>query len=150
MQFFTLANFFFSLAAMAVVSRASPTPEPASAAIWTDAEFDHWLATTDAKITYYGNTSSNPLAPRAELITTVIFCSSIIGNACGGDCTVYEGGAACLNAPDTVCLAATKNVGFCSSPGCVGACTQLTNCELFLDGGFCFTPGTESIIVSNL
>ncbi|PBK85712.1 hypothetical protein ARMGADRAFT_1048012 [Armillaria gallica] len=150
MQFFTLANFFVSLAAMAVVGRASPTPEPASAAIWTDAEFDHWLATTDAKITYYGNTSSNALAPRAALNTRITYCSSRIGNVCGGACTVYDGGAACLNAPDTVCLAATQNVGFCSSPGCVGDCTQLTDCIMFLEGGFCFTPDTKSILVSPL
>ncbi|KAK0190144.1 hypothetical protein F5146DRAFT_1122496 [Armillaria mellea] len=151
MQFFTLASFFFSLTAMAVVSGASPTPEPASAAvIWTDAEFDHWLATTDAKITYYGNITSNPLAPRSALNTRVTFCSSLIGSVCGGACTVYDGGAACLNAPDTVCLAATNNVGFCSSPGCVGQCTQLTDCHMFLSGGFCAAPNTKSILVSAL
>ncbi|PBK85711.1 hypothetical protein ARMGADRAFT_1169448 [Armillaria gallica] len=148
MQFFSLANFFFSLAAMAVVGRASPTPEPASAAIWTDAEFDHWLATTDAKITYYGNTSSNALAPRDALITTVIYCSSRISNVCGGACTVYQGGAICLPAPDTVCLGATQNIGFCDRAGCVGDCTQLTDCILWLDGGFCYTPATRSILVS--
>ncbi|KAK0494316.1 hypothetical protein EDD18DRAFT_1333282, partial [Armillaria luteobubalina] len=124
--------------------------EPVSAAIWTDAEFDHWLATTDAKITYHGNATSNPLAPRDASITRVTYCSSIIGNACGGACTVYYGGATCLNAPNTVCLAATNNVGFCSSAGCVGSCTLLTSCEYYLDGGFCYTPDTKSIIVTTL
>ncbi|KAK0477045.1 hypothetical protein IW261DRAFT_1566509 [Armillaria novae-zelandiae] len=136
---------------MAVVGGASPTPEPAAAGfIWTDAQFDHWLTTTDANITYYGNTTSNPLAPRDALNTRVTYCSSLVGNACGGFCTVYNGGAACLDAPNTVCLAATNNVGFCSSAGCIGTCTLLTSCILQLQGGFCYTPGTKSIIVSTL
>ncbi|KAK0242178.1 hypothetical protein EDD85DRAFT_1018484 [Armillaria nabsnona] len=151
MQFFALANFFFALAAMAVVGSASPTPEPAPAAfIWTDAEFDHWLATTDAKITYYGNTTPNPLAPRAALNTRVTFCSSRTNNVCGGNCNVYDGGATCLSTPGTVCLAATNNVGFCDRAGCGGSCNQLSSCGTRLDAGFCYTPGTRSIIVSPL
>ncbi|KAK0189440.1 hypothetical protein F5146DRAFT_626930 [Armillaria mellea] len=151
MQFLTLAKLFFTLTAMAVVGSASPTPEPAPAGfIWTDAEFDHWLATTDAEITYYGNTAPNPLAPRAALNTRVTYCSSRTQNVCGGACTVYDGGAACLNAPGTVCLAATNNVGFCDRAGCGGSCNQLSSCGTRLDGGFCYTPGTRSIIVSAL
>ncbi|KAK0440110.1 hypothetical protein EV421DRAFT_1817499 [Armillaria borealis] len=150
MQFFTLTN-FFALAAMAVVGSANPTPEPAPAAfIWTDAEFDHWLATTDAKITYYGNTSPNPLAPRAALTTRVTYCTSRTQNVCGGTCNVYNGGGTCLNAPGTACLAATNNVGFCDRAGCGGSCNQLSSCGTRLDGGFCYTPGTSSIIVSAL
>ncbi|KAJ3515814.1 hypothetical protein NLJ89_g1534 [Agrocybe chaxingu] len=77
-------------------------PEPVAmeatpaAFIWTDTEFDYWLATTDAKITYYGNTAPNPLAPRGALDTRVTYCSSRIHNVCGGACTVYNGGATCL------------------------------------------------------
>ncbi|KAK0499069.1 hypothetical protein EDD18DRAFT_1250619 [Armillaria luteobubalina] len=149
MHFITLSSFFLSLAAMAAVGSASPTPESA-AFIWTDAEFDHWLATTDATITYYGNTTPNPLASRDELTTRVTYCSSRTQNVCGGACTVYNGGATCLNAPGTVCLAATNNVGFCDRAGCSGSCNQLSSCGTRLDGGFCYTPGTRSIIVSSL
>ncbi|KAK0494332.1 hypothetical protein EDD18DRAFT_1320803 [Armillaria luteobubalina] len=151
MQFFTLAKLFFTLTAMAVVGSASPTPEPVSAAIWTDAEFDHWLATTDAKITYHGDaTPPNPLAPRDALTTRVTYCNRRTNSVCGGACTVYNGGATCLNAPNTVCLAATHNVGFCDRAGCGGSCNQLSTCGTHLDGGFCYTPGTRSIIVSAL
>ncbi|PBK69394.1 uncharacterized protein ARMOST_14353 [Armillaria ostoyae] len=149
MQFFTLAN-FFALAAMAVVGSASPTPEPAPAAfLWTDAEFDHWLATTDAKITYHGNTTSNPLARRAALTTRVTYCTSRTQDVCGGTCNVYDGGATCLNAPGTACLAATNNVGFCDRAGCGGSCNQLSSCGTPLEAGFCDTPGTSSIVVSD-
>ncbi|KAI0729529.1 hypothetical protein C8Q72DRAFT_828949 [Fomitopsis betulina] len=59
------------------------------------------------------------LASREALSTTVTYCSQRIDSVCGGACTVYTGGATCLNAPDTNCLAATNNVGFCSSSGYV-------------------------------
>ncbi|KAK0489748.1 hypothetical protein EDD18DRAFT_1188137 [Armillaria luteobubalina] len=150
MQFSILAH-LFALAAMAAVGSASPTPEPAPAAfIWSDVEFDHWLATTDAEITYYGNTGApNPLASRAALNTRVVYCSSRTNSVCGGHCTVYDGGATCLNAPNTACLGATNNVGFCDRGGCGGSCNQLSSCGTRLDRGFCFTPGTSSIIVGN-
>ncbi|KAJ3509170.1 hypothetical protein NLJ89_g5361 [Agrocybe chaxingu] len=149
MQFFALAKLFV-LAAMAVVGSASPTPEVVPASfIWTDAEFDHWLATTDAEITYYGNTAPNPLAPRAALNTRVTYCSTRIENLCGGACTVYDGGATCLDAPNTNCLAATNNVGFCDRGGCGGSCHQLSTCGTRLDNNFCYTPGTRSIAVGS-
>ncbi|KAK0477048.1 hypothetical protein IW261DRAFT_1584858 [Armillaria novae-zelandiae] len=150
MQFFSLAKLFFSLTAMAVVGIASPTPEPAAAAfLWTDAEFDHWLATTDADITYHGNTTPNPLARRDALTTRVTYCNRRTNSVCGGTCVVYNGGATCINAPGTVCLAATNNVGFCDRSGCSGSCNQLSTCGTRLDGGFCYTPGTASILVSS-
>ncbi|EIW54845.1 uncharacterized protein TRAVEDRAFT_130874 [Trametes versicolor FP-101664 SS1] len=107
----------------------------------------HWLATTDAELTFIGE-PPNPLTPRAAQNTMVTYCSSRTQNVCGGHCTVYNGGAACLNAPKTKCLSATKNVGFCDRGGCGGSCNQLSTCGTRLDNGFCFTPGTASIIVS--
>lgn len=79
----------------------------------------------------------------------VTYCSSRTQNVCGGACTVYNGGATCLAAPGTKCLAATNNVGFCDRGGCGGSCNQLSSCGTRLDNGFCFTPGTASIIVSS-
>ena len=108
----------------------------------------HWLATTDAKLTFVG-APINPLASRSEQITTVTYCSTRSGNVCGGACTVYTGGSTCLNAPDTNCLAATNNVAFCDRAGCGHSCHDLATCGTPLDNGFCYTPGTQSIAVSS-
>ncbi len=107
----------------------------------------HWIANTDATLIFVG-APINPLAPRSAQITTVTFCNTRIDDVCGGTCTVYTGGAACLRAPTTACLSATRNVAFCDQPGCTGDCNQLTDCIANLDYGFCFTPNTQSILVS--
>ena len=107
----------------------------------------HWIANTDAELTFIGK-PLNPLAPRSAQDTTVTYCSTRIFNVCGGACTVYTGGATCLNAPNTNCLAATNNVGFCDRAGCGHSCNQLSTCGTRLDNNFCFTPGTASIAVS--
>ncbi|CAA7263905.1 unnamed protein product [Cyclocybe aegerita] len=126
MKFFTAA-----LAVLAAVVVASPTPEAPASFIMTDAEFD---------------TGSPPPTQKSP---TVTYCSQRVFNVCGGACTVYNGGATCLNAPNTNCLAATNNVGFCDRAGCGGSCNQLSTCGTRLDGGFCYTPGTRSILVGN-
>ncbi len=77
----------------------------------------------------------------------ITYCSSRTQNVCGGACTVYNGGATCLYAGGTVCIAATANVGFCDRQNCGGSCNQLASCGTRLDNGFCYTPGTQSIIV---
>ncbi|GJE96912.1 hypothetical protein PsYK624_131200 [Phanerochaete sordida] len=109
-------------------------------------EMMHWLATTDAELTFVG-TPPNPLAARDAQDTLVTYCANVNGNACAGPCTVYSGGATCLYAAGTNCLSATRNVAFCSSSGCSGSCTTLDNCIKQLDGGFCYTPSTQSIAV---
>ena len=108
----------------------------------------HWIATTDAELTFVG-APINPLAPRAAQNTMVTYCSKRIDSVCGGPCTVYNGGATCLSAPNTNCLSATNNVGFCDHAGCSGSCNQLSTCGTRLDNGFCYTPGTKSIVVSS-
>ncbi|CAA7262681.1 unnamed protein product [Cyclocybe aegerita] len=147
MKFFSITANFVAIAALVVVANASPAPDAPASFLWSDAEFDHWLATTDANITYVGE-PYNPLEERAILATRVTYCSRRIHKVCGGSCTVYRGGAKCLNAPRTDCLAATKNVAFCSSAKCGGDCNQLSTCGTRLSGGFCYTPGTKSILVS--
>ncbi|KIP09619.1 hypothetical protein PHLGIDRAFT_67177, partial [Phlebiopsis gigantea 11061_1 CR5-6] len=118
--------------------------------IVSEAEFKNWLATTDAEIIYVGEPIvDNPLAARSAQNTMVTYCSNRVDNVCGGPCTVYNGGATCLNTPGTNCLAATNNVGFCDHGGCSGSCNQLSSCGTRLDNGFCFTPGTKSITVSS-
>ncbi|KAI0310234.1 hypothetical protein OF83DRAFT_1278926 [Amylostereum chailletii] len=112
----------------------------------TENEFRYWLANTDANLTFIG-APINALAPRSALNTQVTYCSSRIDNLCGGACTVYNGGATCLNAPNTKCLAATHNVGFCDRGGCKHSCNQLSTCGTRLDSNFCYTPGTKSILV---
>ncbi|KAI0716405.1 hypothetical protein C8Q76DRAFT_724119 [Earliella scabrosa] len=108
----------------------------------------HWIATTDAELTFIGE-PINPLVPRSAQATMVTYCSRRTVNVCGGACTVYNGGARCLDAPGTNCLAATNNVGFCDRAGCTGSCNQLSTCGTRMDNGYCYTPGTRSINVSN-
>ncbi|KAJ3826849.1 hypothetical protein F5880DRAFT_1541559 [Lentinula raphanica] len=77
----------------------------------------------------------------------VVYCNTKTVNVCGGSCTVYNGGAKCLNAPGTNCLSATNNVGFCDRGGCGGSCNQFSTCGTRMDDNFCYTPGTNSINV---
>lgn len=109
----------------------------------------HFLATTDAELTFIGE-PINPLAKRAAQTTTVTFCTKRVGNICGGTCTVYTGGATCLDAASTVCMSATKDVGFCDLTGCNGNCNAMSTCGTPMGSGFCFTPNTQSILVSSL
>ncbi|KAJ3728060.1 hypothetical protein DFJ43DRAFT_1085656 [Lentinula guzmanii] len=102
-----------------------------------------WISTTDANLTFIGD----PITKRNIESTMVVYCSVRTVDVCGGACTVYNGGATCLNAPDTNCLSATNNVGFCDHSGCGGSCNQLSTCGVRLDDGFCYTPGTNSINV---
>ena len=105
-----------------------------------------WLSATDAELTFVG-APVNVLSTQSPDSVTVTYCSSRSQNVCGGACTVYTGGSACLNAPNTQCLSATANVGFCDHAGCSGSCNQYSSCGTRMDNGFCWTPGTKSIIV---
>ncbi|KAI0372650.1 hypothetical protein BV20DRAFT_939234, partial [Pilatotrama ljubarskyi] len=117
--------------------------------IITEAELAHWLATTDAELTFIGQ-RPNLAARSAETTTTVTYCTKRVGTICGGSCTVYTGGAACLDANGTACLTATKDVGLCDETECDGNCNILSLCGTPLASGFCFTPNTRSILVSPL
>ncbi|KAG6907447.1 hypothetical protein DXG01_008875, partial [Tephrocybe rancida] len=114
-------------------------------------QFNEWLANTDADITYVGTPidKRSGLDARSALNTVVTYCTQRSGNICGGSCTVYNGGSACLSTPNTQCLSATNNVAFCDGGSCGGSCNNFANCGTRLDGGFCYTPGTKSINVSN-
>ncbi|KAJ4470626.1 hypothetical protein C8J55DRAFT_537639 [Lentinula edodes] len=101
------------------------------------------IANTEANLTFIGE----PITKRTTEDTMVVYCSVRTQDVCGGACTVYNGGATCLNAPNTNCLSATNNVGFCDRGGCGGSCNQLSTCGVRLDDGFCYTPGTSSINV---
>ncbi|KAI0739139.1 hypothetical protein C8Q80DRAFT_232687 [Daedaleopsis nitida] len=105
----------------------------------------HWLATTDAKLTYVGGDPINPLTTLNTAAVMVVYCSTRILNVCGGTCNVYNGGNTCLYTPNAACMASTKNVVFCSTPYCSGTCGELASCPAPLDGGFCATPGVQSI-----
>ncbi|OJT08580.1 hypothetical protein TRAPUB_507 [Trametes pubescens] len=171
MQF--LALFFFAVAVL--VSAACGRPSSVSSEVSTltlsnpkapgltaaqetasflmsDAQLEHWLATTNASLTFVGpRPTFNPLAARAAQNTIVTYCTEREGDFCTGVCTVYNGGAACIPSdPDTQCLAANKDVGFCTKDSCDGTCSSLSLCGTFLFGGFCFTPETKSIVVSPL
>ncbi|KAH9928850.1 uncharacterized protein B0H18DRAFT_953771 [Fomitopsis serialis] len=138
-----------TLAAIVAVVVANPSPE-----VTTEAEMIQWLKSTDANLTFIGEPIPGVNAPeglvsRSAQNTMVTYCSRRVDNVCGGSCTVYNGGATCLSAPNTQCLAATNNVGFYDRGGCGGSCHQLSTCGTELDNGYCYTPGTASILVGN-
>ncbi|TEB27764.1 hypothetical protein FA13DRAFT_1765274 [Coprinellus micaceus] len=147
MKFYTLGPITF--AALSTISVVVATPTPASNGVMTDAQLDHWLATTDAELTFVDGADKIPstLKDQAILATRVVYCSQRFGRTCGGKCTVYNGNAACLPAADTACLQATTNLAFCSRPDCANPCTELSACIEWLNDGFCYTPETRSIIV---
>ncbi|PIL23592.1 hypothetical protein GSI_14905 [Ganoderma sinense ZZ0214-1] len=154
-NFSGLALFVLALAGVGMATPVAATGEdaPATASVEHGTGYlishdamMHWLATTDAELTYVGE-PVNPLTPRSAQNTMVTYCNKRANNVCGGSCTVYNGGAACLDAPGTACLAATSNVAFCDRGGCGHSCNQLSSCGTHLDGGFCYTPGTKSILV---
>ena len=110
-------------------------------------EMVRWLATTNAELTFIGE-PMNPLAPRAAPFTVVTYCTTVEDNdICGGECRVYVGGSACIDAPGTQCISATRDIGHCSGSDCSGTCNQLSTCRTPLANGFCFTPATRSFLV---
>ena len=111
-------------------------------------EMMHWLATTDANVTYVGEPFNPLITPPTPDFTVVTYCDRRIDNVCGGFCRMYRGGATCLNAVGTQCISATNNVGHCSNDRCSGTCNQLVTCRTPLANGFCFTPNTRSILVA--
>ncbi|KAF9062686.1 hypothetical protein BDP27DRAFT_1233230 [Rhodocollybia butyracea] len=111
-----------------------------------------FLATIDpSEITYTGNSKNiiDGLEPLAPDTITVVYCSIVSSGLCGGPCTTYVGGPTCLAAPSTNCLSATENVAFCDRGGCGGSCNNFASCGTHLQGNFCSTPGTASILVPN-
>ncbi|KAJ7079432.1 hypothetical protein B0H15DRAFT_933516 [Mycena belliarum] len=143
---------FLALAALALKALGSPTTSDIGAnspqihsGIVSVAEMKAWLASSAANLTFVGEPVEHVgLTP---FTTTVTYCSTRTANLCSGPCTVYTGGAKCLNAPHTNCLTATSNVAFCNRAGCGGSCNVLSSCGTHLDSGFCYTPGTNSISV---
>ncbi|KAG6809748.1 hypothetical protein H0H92_014883 [Tricholoma furcatifolium] len=138
--------------AFASIAKCSPTAE-SPVSYQTIEQFNEWLSTTDATITFVGEPIDKArgvtLESRSALNTMVTYCTQRSGNICSGTCTVYNGGAACLSAPGTNCLSATNNVAFCDRGGCGGSCNNFANCGTRLDNNFCYTPGTNSIAVGN-
>ena len=116
-------------------------------------QFKHWLATTDADVTFIGEPLGDlsDLSKRNALNTVVTYCNTQNDNVCTGLCTVYNGaGPVCLSAPGTACLFATNDVYFCNTDGgeCInGSCNDFSSCGTVLDNGFCSTPNTNSIFV---
>ncbi|KDR77982.1 hypothetical protein GALMADRAFT_224390 [Galerina marginata CBS 339.88] len=141
MHFTALFTLFASFGAL-----ASATPLAAGSYLMSDQQLKHWLATTDADITYIGK-PINPLSRRQFQQTTVVYCTDRIASFCGGTCNVYTGGPICLEAAGTNCLSATNDVGFCDQGNCGGSCNEFAACGTKLSNNFCDTPGTNSIAV---
>ncbi|KAI0628234.1 hypothetical protein C8Q77DRAFT_481533 [Trametes polyzona] len=149
MQFFNLFAAVSTVCAVVVASPLAPITNNISTSIVSEEQIAHWIATTDAELTFIGD-RPNPLAKRAAQSTTVTFCTKRVGGICGGTCTVYTGGATCLDAAGTTCISASKDIGFCDQTGCDGNCNALSQCGTQMGNGFCFTPNTASILVSSL
>ena len=153
------------IAAFSLLVAATPMPEvfyshlpslPIAHFAWqvnliTIEQFKRWLATTDADVTFHGKPLGDlsDISKRNALNTMVMYCNKRIDNVCGGSCSVYNGGATCIDAPGTACLSATSDVGFCDRSGCGGSCNQFSSCGTRLENNFCATPGTASILVGN-
>ncbi|KAL4256879.1 hypothetical protein AB1N83_011634 [Pleurotus pulmonarius] len=144
MQFTNKIASFVILATMAIAGPAAPKNPKVS--VVTDAEFDDWLRTTDAKLTFIGNASESHTR-RNTLSTRIVYCNRQVGSICGGECKVYDGDETCLSAPGTACLMATSNVAFCNRSACSGTCHTYGSCATVLANGFCAAPGTSSILV---
>ncbi|KAH6910904.1 hypothetical protein BKA70DRAFT_1219990 [Coprinopsis sp. MPI-PUGE-AT-0042] len=140
----------FNLAALATIVAAAlvlpstATPVALNEGIVTNEELDHWIATTDAKLTFVGSNERSGVGIQA---IRVVYCNRRMGNLCGGACTIYEGGTKCLEAPGTQCLFATGNVRVCDRVGCGGLCSVIDDCSTLLENNFCWTPGAVSINV---
>ncbi|KAG9223771.1 hypothetical protein CCMSSC00406_0004888 [Pleurotus cornucopiae] len=94
-----------SLIALATMATAVPAfSNDVEASVANEAEFDNWLRTTDANLTFIGSARQAPVG-RNVPATRVVYCNR--RSVCGGECTVYEGGSACLNALHISCLSAT-------------------------------------------
>ncbi|KAH9925183.1 uncharacterized protein B0H18DRAFT_389947 [Fomitopsis serialis] len=144
---------FATFAALVAVVAAVPSPE-VTTQLFTQEEMIAWLkrpTPSSPSSATLSQVSMRPkVLPRAPRTTRWSrTATAALQNVCGGSCTVYNGSAKCLNAPDTQCLAATNNVGFCDKGGCGGSCNQLSTCGTHLDNGYCYTPGTKSINVGN-
>lgn len=111
----------------------------------TEHQFKRWLATTDADLTFHGKPILD--LDKRDGNTMVTYCNNRIDNICGGTCQVYNGGPTCIDAPGTKCIAATNDVGFCDRKGCGHSCHQISTCGTSLENNFCYTPGTQSILV---
>lgn len=120
------------------------------------AEMKAWVDAQDpSNITLIGDPFAalrNPLSARDDTFpntVTVTFCSTMTsGSACAGPCTtITSGAAACINVPGTSCLFATHDLAFCGGTACQGICNGFASCGVLLQGGFCATPGTQSISV---
>ncbi|KAF9465465.1 hypothetical protein BDZ94DRAFT_1307074 [Collybia nuda] len=140
MKFFAFSTIISALALTVAAGPVMITPRLVS-----EGEMKNWLANTDANITFVGEPISK-IGSRAGQ-TMVVFCNKRINDICGGTCTMQTTGPTCIEASGTACLMATSNVGFCDKGGCGGSCNQLSTCGTSLSGGFCFTPGTSSILV---
>ncbi|KAG6907210.1 hypothetical protein DXG01_009899 [Tephrocybe rancida] len=135
-----------ALVTFTFVAKGSPTAQ-------TVAQFNEWFATIpDEDITFIGKpidkTRGVTLGTLAALDTFVMYCSTRSGSICTTPCTVYNGPATCISAPNTNCLFATNDVAFCDGTNCNGSCNDYNSCGTRLDQGFCYTPGTRSIAVS--
>ncbi|TEB27763.1 hypothetical protein FA13DRAFT_856227 [Coprinellus micaceus] len=115
----------------------------------SDEELDHWIANTNATLKFVGAEPNVPgtLRKRGAQSTRLVYCTLRTGGTCGGTCTVYNGNAACVNAPGTACIQASSPIAFCSKQNCGDPCTQLANCLAWMSDGFCATPDTGSMIV---
>ncbi|KAG9223757.1 hypothetical protein CCMSSC00406_0004902 [Pleurotus cornucopiae] len=153
MQFTLSFTFILALAAMVTagpVAMPKDTDENSrssgvTSSVISEAELDHWLQTTNANLTFTGQSGKNPL--RRDGQVRVVHCTNRQGPVCGGNCDVFEGTNTCIEASGTNCIMATANVAFCDRGGCGGSCNFIDSCGTRLDNNFCATPGTKSILV---
>ncbi|KAI0372651.1 hypothetical protein BV20DRAFT_1050542 [Pilatotrama ljubarskyi] len=138
-------------AVLAVPGAVGPgTVDKPTGPIISEAQFAHWLETTDAELTFIGDRPDfTPLARRSSQNNIMVtLCSQRVGNVCGGSCTVFSGtGPSCVDIPRSQCISATDDIGYCDERACDGNCNELADCGTMLNNGFCFTFDTKSIVL---
>ena len=82
-------------------------------------------------------------APLGPFDIRLIYCSERSGSTCGGTCVAYQGpGSRCITPQFKVdCLAANRDLNHCWLGDCVD-CHAYAGCGTRLDSGFCYTPET--------
>ncbi|KAF5336493.1 hypothetical protein D9611_006745 [Ephemerocybe angulata] len=90
------ANMKLRATALSIVAitRVTAVPTAESAGPWSNAQLDHWIATTEAKLTFIGveDRSVNPLkgidqdsqTSSDAVAIRVVYCSQRSGNTCAG------------------------------------------------------------------
>ncbi|KAH6888815.1 hypothetical protein BKA70DRAFT_1330701 [Coprinopsis sp. MPI-PUGE-AT-0042] len=102
-------------------------------------ELNLWFGKTDAHISYIGSNITT-LTPSRPGDIRLVYCTTVMGKRCGGECFTYQG-------PRDRCMQPLHfeaGIEMCHESDCTD-CNLYTSCGKRLRHGFCATPSTNSI-----